>query len=83
METKELRKRLIVDFSKLIQDDTKLEVLQGVFDSINNEDSISLVSEEHYFKVEETRTEYLSGISSASSWEEVILPEISGKPLVF
>jgi hypothetical protein len=48
-----------------------LEVLEGVFDAINNEDSISLVSDEHYLKVEEARTEYLSRISSASSWEEV------------
>jgi hypothetical protein len=71
METKELRKKLIIDFGKFIQDDTKLEVLEGVFDAINNEDSISLISDEHYLKVEEARTEYLSGISSASSWEEV------------
>ena len=73
METKDLRKKLILNFSKFIQDDTKLEVLEGVFDAINNEESISLVSEEHYLKVEETRTEYLSGTNSASSWEEVEL----------
>jgi hypothetical protein len=73
METKELRKKLIVDFSKFIQDDTKLEVLEGVFDAINNEETTSLVSGEHYLKVEEARAEYLAGISSASSWEEVEL----------
>lgn len=71
METKELRKKLIVDFSKFIQDDTKLEVLEGVFDAINKEESTSLVSDEHYTKVEESRAEYLSDMSSASSWEEV------------
>ncbi|MBP6759016.1 MAG: hypothetical protein KA133_07175 [Flavobacterium sp.] len=71
METKALRKKLIVDFSKFIQDDTKLEVLEGVFDAINKEESTSLVSGEHYIKVEEARAEYLSDISSASSWEEV------------
>ena len=71
METKELRKKLIVDFSKFIQDDTKLEVLEGVFDAINNEETTSLVSDEHYLKVEEARAEYLSKIVSASSWEEV------------
>lgn len=58
-------------FNELIQDDTKLEILEGVFDAINNEESTCLVSDEHYLKVEEARTEYLSGISSASSWEEV------------
>ena len=71
METKALRKKLMVDFSKFIQDDTKLEVLEGVFDAINKEASTSLVSDEHYVKVEETRVEYLSDISSANSWEEV------------
>jgi hypothetical protein len=41
-----IRKKLIRDFSKFIQDDTKLEVLEGVFDSINKEESTSLVSDE-------------------------------------
>lgn len=71
METKELRKKLIVDFSKFIQDDTKLEVLEGVFDAINNEEKTAAVSDEHYLKVEEVRAEYLSRADSASSWEEV------------
>ena len=71
METKELRKKLIVDFSKFIQDDTKLEVLEGVFDAINNEETTAAVSDEHYLKVEESRAEYLSRTDSTSSWEEV------------
>lgn len=71
MVTKDLRKKLILNFSKFIQDDTKLEVLEGVFDAINNEESTTLVSNEQYLKVEEARTEYLSDINSASSWEEV------------
>jgi hypothetical protein len=71
METKELRKKLIVDFSKFIQDDTKLEVLEGVFDAISNEETTSLVSDAHYLKVEEVRAEYLSRKNLASSWEEV------------
>ena len=71
MKTKELRKKLIVNFSKFIQDDRKLEVLEGVFDAINEEDLSSSVSEEQYLKVEEVRAEYLSGSSSANSWEEV------------
>ncbi len=71
METKDLRKKLILNFSKFIQDDTKLEVLEGVFDAINNEESTSLVSDEHYLKVEEARAEYYSGANTESSWEEV------------
>jgi len=73
MGSQELRKKLIVDFSKFIQDDTKLEVLEGVFDAINNEETTSSVPDEHYLKVEESRAEYLAGIGSASSWEEVEL----------
>ena len=72
MEIKELRKKkLIIDFSKFIQDDTKLEVLEGVFDAINNEETTVTVSDEHYLKVEEVRVEYLSKTVAASSWEEV------------
>lgn len=71
METKELRKKLIVNFSKFIQDDTKLEVLEGVFDAINNEETSAAVSDEHYLKVEEARIEYFSEVNSVSSWEEV------------
>ncbi|WP_310559314.1 hypothetical protein [Flavobacterium sp.] len=71
METKELRKKLILDFSKFIQDDTKLDVLEGVFDAINNDETAAAVSDEHYLKVEEARTEYFSGTNSASSWDEV------------
>lgn len=73
METKELRKKLIVNFSKFIQDDTKLEVLEGVFDAINVEETTSLVSDEHYLKVEEARAKYHSGVNPADLWEEVEL----------
>ena len=71
METKELRQKLIVDFGKFIQDDSKLEVLEGVFDAINNEESSSVVSERHYAIVAEEREKYFSGESIPSSWEEV------------
>nr|WP_315203058.1 hypothetical protein [uncultured Flavobacterium sp.] len=71
METKELRQKLIVDFGKFIQDDSKLEVLEGVFDAINKEESSSVVSESHYAIVAEGREKYFSGESISSSWEEV------------
>jgi len=71
MKTKEIRQKLIVDFGKLIEDDTKLTLLEGVFDAINNEESSSIVSGEQYLKIEEARTEYQSGRGSTSSWEEV------------
>lgn len=71
MKTKEIRQKLIVNFGKLIQDDTKLAVLEGVFDAILNDEKTSLVSDIHYQKVEEARAEYHSGNSFATSWEDL------------
>ena len=58
METKIIRQKLITDFSNFIQDDAKLEVLEGVFDAIKNEENTSIVSDEHYLKVEEEKEIY-------------------------
>jgi hypothetical protein len=71
MKTKELRRKLIVDFGKFIQDDSKLEVLEGVFDAINSEENSFVVPESHYAIVAEEREKYFSGQSESSSWEEV------------
>ncbi|TRX33254.1 hypothetical protein FNW52_15970 [Flavobacterium sp. ZT3R18] len=71
MKTKELRQKLIIDFRKFIQDDSKLEVLEGVFDAINNEENSFVVPGSHYAIVAEEREKYFSGISKSSSWEEV------------
>ncbi|TRX03190.1 hypothetical protein [Flavobacterium gawalongense] len=71
MKTKEIRQELIANFGKLIQDDSKLAVLEGVFDAILNDEKASLVSDIHYQKVEEARAEYHSGNSFATSWEDL------------
>jgi hypothetical protein len=71
MKTKETRQKLIVNFGKLIQDDSKLVVLEGIFDAILNEEKASIVSDIHYQKVEEARTAYHSGNSLATSWEDL------------
>ena len=71
MGTIELRNNLIDRFNRLIQDDTKLVTLEGVFDSMNAFDSSSLIPEEHYKIVEERRRKHLSGESKGKSWEEV------------
>ncbi|MFH7012457.1 hypothetical protein ACHRV5_11335 [Flavobacterium sp. FlaQc-52] len=71
METKELRRKLINDFGKFIQDDSKLEILESVFDAINLDEKKSIVSDSHYDLVSEEREKYLSGESQAGSWEEV------------
>jgi len=71
METVELRKKIIQDFGKFIQDDSKLELLEGVFDSINSQSKTSLVPDSHYDVLAEAREKYISGIETASSWDEM------------
>lgn len=55
----ELRHKLILDFGKIIEDDSKLEVLEGVFDAINQEEVNSVIRDEHYNRVSEERKKYL------------------------
>lgn len=71
METKELRLKLIKDFGKFIEDDSKLEILESVFDALNHDEKESIVSNSHYDLVAEEREKYLSQENEASSWEEV------------
>lgn len=71
METKELRRKLIKDFGKFIEDDSKLEILESVFDAINLDEKKSIVLDSHYDIVAEEREKYISGENKTSSWEEV------------
>jgi len=71
METKELRRKLIKDFGKFIEDDSKLEILESVFDAINHDEKKSIVCDSHYDIVAEEREKYISGENKTSSWEEV------------
>jgi hypothetical protein len=73
METLALRKKIIKDFSKFIQDDSKLDVLEGIFDALKNEENATLVSDAHYSIVAEARESYFSGDKNDSFWEEVEL----------
>ncbi|NBL63935.1 hypothetical protein GV828_01835 [Flavobacterium sp. NST-5] len=68
METKILRKKLIKDFGKILEDESKLELLESVFDAIIKEDATSSIPESHYFKIEEERAKYLSNDNSGTSW---------------
>ncbi|MRX41118.1 hypothetical protein GJU43_17670 [Flavobacterium sp. LC2016-23] len=71
METKELRRKLIKDFGKFIEDDSKLEILESFFDAINQDEEKSVISDSHYSLVAEEREKYISGENETSSWEEV------------
>lgn len=67
----ELRNNLIERFNRMIQDETKLITLEGVFDAMNAFESSSSIPEEHYKIVEERRKKYLLGESNVQTWEEV------------
>lgn len=71
MEAKELRRKLIKDFGKFIEDDSKLEILESIFDAINHDEKKSIVSDAHYDLVAEEREKYLSNERETSSWQEV------------
>jgi hypothetical protein len=71
METRELRRKLIKDFGKFIEDDSKLEILESVFDAINHDEKKSIVSDSHYDLVAQEREKYLSNKKEATYWEEV------------
>ena len=72
MEALKLRNKLIKQFNALIEDDSKLMFLDGVFDALDTppKDS-SMVPDEHYNLVEERRQKYHSGESVGTNWEEL------------
>lgn len=70
METNLLRQKLIRDFGRILEDDSKLALLDSVFEAIITDESASSVPENHYQKVEETRENYISGKESGVSWED-------------
>ena len=68
----ELRNKLIEQFTLFLEDESKLETLDGIFDSLNTSSpSASKVPEEHYMIVEERRNSYHSQKNNSASWEEV------------
>jgi len=71
MATIELRKSLIERFNRIIKDDSKLITLDGVFDSLNETESASVVTDEHYNCIEERREKYLTGETKGKTWDEV------------
>ena len=71
MESIELRNKLIEQFNTVIQDDSKLAILDGFFNAIINSNDASVVSEDHYKKVEERRRKWLNNETNGSSWDNV------------
>ena len=70
METKDVRKKIIVDFGKIIKDDSNVLLLEGIFDAIKTDLNASKVPESHYLVVEEERERYLTETISGISWDD-------------
>ena len=71
MEALELKDKLIKQFQIILQDESKLEVLDGIFDAMTTTSNDSLVSEEHYKIVEERREKRMLGETKGKSWDKV------------
>jgi hypothetical protein len=74
MESIELRNKIINQFQEFIEDDSKLNMLDGIFDAMTTNDiADSLVSEEHYKIVEERYQKKIKGETKRKSWDAVKL----------
>ncbi|CAL2092853.1 conserved protein of unknown function [Tenacibaculum sp. 190524A02b] len=73
MGAAELRNKLIDQFNNFLQDESKLDTLSGIFDSINTSPSTtsSLIPESHYKKVEQRRQRFHSGETNGTNWDNL------------
>ena len=71
MEIKELRGRLKIQFTEIIDDDRNLSYLKRIFDAINGPDYVSHVPETHHKIVDERRRKLMDGDTDGLTWEEV------------
>ena len=71
METTELRKKLIAQFSEIIEDDRNLNYLEEVFEEIYSNEYISQVPDSHYQIVDERRRKLMAGETTAEDWDIV------------
>lgn len=71
MESLDLKNKLKEQFIQILNNDSKLTILEGVFDALTTAENSSSISEEHYQIVEERRQKYLSGESKGISWDEI------------
>lgn len=71
METLELRKKLVQQFDEIIKNDDKLVALEGVLDALESTNSISIIPDEHYDMINESRELYLKGELGGKEWREV------------
>lgn len=71
MSTSALRDKIIERFNDIIEDPSKLDILEGIFDSITTNSDTSHVPEEHYRTVQERREKYHAETTTGASWKEV------------
>ena len=66
-----LRKKLIMQFDRIIQNDDKLVALEGALDALDSNEGISQIPLEHYKEIDKIREKHLKGASQSKTWEEV------------
>ena len=71
METARLKKKLKAQFSEIIDDESKLIVLEGLLDALSTKVQTSNVTEEHYRIVEERMRKHLVGETEVEDWDTV------------
>jgi hypothetical protein len=71
MEKVTLKDKLINQFDNIIEDDSKLLLLDGVFDAIDADENDSEVPKAHYDMLNEKREDYLKDATKSKTWDEV------------
>lgn len=69
MNTKDVRKKIIVDFGKIIKNSNVL-LLEGIFDAVKTYSSFCKIPENHNLVVKEERERYLAEPTSGISWND-------------
>ena len=66
-----LKDKLITQFDSIIEDDSKLVILDGIFDALYADGSDSVVPKAHYHMLNEKREDYFKDATKSKTWDEV------------
>jgi len=69
MRALDLKKSLTLQFNRILEDESNLSLLSGVFDAINTTEYSSSVSNKQYDIVAERRAKYNTGESEGTNWD--------------
>lgn len=71
MGAPELKDKLKAQFKNMLLDNSKLNLLDGIFDALNSENGNSKVPESYYKLVDERRKQYFAGETEGISWNDL------------